>query len=78
MATKSTPAPSEPQCVVEGRYLLPQEEATQLMLLLLKARRVDYNWSSRCFRYSTDADAKKYTIEQLQPVDLAKLEMEAE
>ena len=71
-------APDEPLCIIEGRYLLPQSKALEMLNLVMMSRKVSYDWSIRGYKYdkSEEASREGFTIKVLSPTELAQLAME--
>ena len=70
--------PDEPLVIIEGRYLLPQSKALEMLNLVMSSRKVAYDWGTRSYKYdkSEESSREGFTIKVLSNTDMAQLAME--
>jgi len=75
------PTSNDPMVVLTisggGAYFLPLSQAVALVPVFATARRVDYSWSDKCYKFYKASDSEASVgVKVLLPAQLAQLHLE--
>jgi hypothetical protein len=61
---------------LRGQFMLPLEDAMQLVNLLSQAALVEYDWSGKTWKYATNGSDGMGNMRLLSAVDVAQIALE--